>query len=330
MKPVVSVVIPTRNRADLLTAAVTSLRAQTLDRWEAVVIDDGSDPDCIAREQELASTDERIVLLNRDGPPGANRCRNVGARAARAELVVFFDDDDLFSPACLEARVAVMQGSPELHLATFPYVRFRRAPGDLPPVSPHPRRDPIDEYLRIEPAWHTGGAIWRKGFLDRVGGWDERLSSWQDWEFGLRALALRPALERHDGPSFLVRIASEDHRNVSGAGWEARNVRSWALALGAAFERLRSTGLIDARRAVALAWLHLFVAERLVEVGDTPAAAALWRLARERALTTRLEDALGRAVLARARRPDARPHLRQLLAYGISFAPLTRALAWLR
>jgi glycosyltransferase involved in cell wall biosynthesis len=133
--PRVSVVVPTRNRPAALALTLDALRRQTLPSvdYEIIVVDDGSTSPVDVRFQE-------------DGPnytvvrtPGVERsaARNVGARAARSELVVFIDDDITVSPTFLAAHVsaqaeyqnALVVGSirlPEESLQR-PFGRFRQA-----------------------------------------------------------------------------------------------------------------------------------------------------------------------------------------------------------
>ena len=95
-------IIPTRNRPELLAEAIASVRAQTVDHVEIVVVDDGSDPP--------AAVDGRVVVLRHDTSRGPAASRNAGVRAARGRAVAFLDDDDLWLPSRLElARRALLR-----------------------------------------------------------------------------------------------------------------------------------------------------------------------------------------------------------------------------
>ncbi len=99
--PLVSVIIPCFHAADTLARAVDSLRAQTLDDWEALIVsDDGAD------YAPLLASDTRLRFLStgRVGA-GAPAARNVGLAVARGELVAPLDADDLYAPRRL-ARLA--------------------------------------------------------------------------------------------------------------------------------------------------------------------------------------------------------------------------------
>lgn len=231
--PLVSVVIPTKDRAALLSEALASLRAQSLSRWEAIVVDDGSRDGTRAELERWTERDPRIrAATARAGRQGGNHCRNVGLGLARAELVCFLDDDDQLSPACLEARVTVCELWPELDYAVFPRRIFLRAPGDTDrTLSATPARDALESFLEVLPPWQTGGVVWRKTALQRLRGWDERLSYFQDWELHVRALARGLRYRVEDGPYFFFREWPSGGQSVTGRGRSPAHARSVALAV---------------------------------------------------------------------------------------------------
>ena len=104
--PLLSVVIPTWNRAQLVRDAIRSALVQREGEVEVIVVDDASTDataELLAREFE-----DRVRLLrleHRRGPGGA---RNAGARLARAEFVAFLDSDDVWLPGKLDAELEVL------------------------------------------------------------------------------------------------------------------------------------------------------------------------------------------------------------------------------
>ncbi|HEX4520719.1 MAG TPA: glycosyltransferase [Gaiellaceae bacterium] len=103
---VASVVIPTRNRPELLAEAISDLSAQDLgrDRYEIIVVDDGSD--------RVATVPGGIRLI-RTAHRGVSAARNIGAREAAAELVCFVDDDVSVPPQWLRELVLGAERFPE-------------------------------------------------------------------------------------------------------------------------------------------------------------------------------------------------------------------------
>ncbi|GAA2556123.1 hypothetical protein GCM10010435_28450 [Winogradskya consettensis] len=101
----VSVVIPTRNRPDLLTRAVRSVLAQTVPELEVVVVIDGPDEVTTKALAEIGDPRVRTVPLAEKG--GAPNARNMGVQAASAPWVALLDDDDEWLPQKLAVQLAL-------------------------------------------------------------------------------------------------------------------------------------------------------------------------------------------------------------------------------
>ena len=99
--PSVSVIIPTRDRPDLLRRAVASVRAQTLSPTEVIVVDDDGG---VAAAPPLA--DPAVQVVGNDRARGASGARNCGAASARGSVLAFLDDDDAWAPTYLATAVA--------------------------------------------------------------------------------------------------------------------------------------------------------------------------------------------------------------------------------
>jgi hypothetical protein len=108
--PLVSVILPTRNRAELLPRAVASVLAQTHPHWELVIVDDGSEDDTGAVIG--GSTDPRIRCLRAAGA-GVCAARNLGLRQARGALIAYLDDDNVMHPDWLKSVVWGFEQRPE-------------------------------------------------------------------------------------------------------------------------------------------------------------------------------------------------------------------------
>ena len=108
--PLLSVVIPTWNRAQLVCDAVNSALAQRVGDVEVIVVDDASTDATVERLEAEFGTRIRLLRLDqRRGPGGA---RNAGARLARGEFVAFLDSDDVWLPGKLEAELRVFAQFP--------------------------------------------------------------------------------------------------------------------------------------------------------------------------------------------------------------------------
>lgn len=108
--PLVSVVIPTFNSAELLPQALNSVFKQTYINYEIVVVDDGSTDDT---KQAIEPYRSRINYIYQQNQ-GVAAARNRGIEAARGELIAFLDADDLFLPYKLQQQVAILEAQPEV------------------------------------------------------------------------------------------------------------------------------------------------------------------------------------------------------------------------
>lgn len=163
--PELSIVVPTRDRAQMLLALLDSLRAQTLDAsaFEVIVVDDGSldgPPRAIERQEGPVV---RLVARPRGG--GRATARNDGWRAAHAELVAFTDDDCIADPGWAEALLGAA----------------RRHPGALVQGATSPRPDQLhllgpfsrtQEVREGDPWFQTCNVIYPRDLLERLGGFD--------------------------------------------------------------------------------------------------------------------------------------------------------------
>ena len=102
---IVSVVIPTCGRPDLLQRAVRSALAQTLRAIEVVVVIDGEDPGTRLAMERVAYQDPRLHVLALPKSVGGSDARNRGVDAAAGEWIAFLDDDDEWFPGKLQAQL---------------------------------------------------------------------------------------------------------------------------------------------------------------------------------------------------------------------------------
>ncbi len=112
--PLLSVIVPTRNRAAALAACLESLTTQTLaaERFEVIVVDNGSSDDTTAVAQGYSSR-LPLVLLHEPNP-GLHVGRHAGWRAARSEVLVFADDDIVATTGWLSAVASQFGSDPAL------------------------------------------------------------------------------------------------------------------------------------------------------------------------------------------------------------------------
>lgn len=129
-EPVVCIITATQNPREVMLESFRSIRHQSLQNWEWVIVDDHStDPDSLELLQEIAK-DPRVTLLVNSGMGGLAATRNVGFEYALSKPVVppYFsclDDDDLYELTALEKAVWMIESnSKEWDMVGFPFVKW--------------------------------------------------------------------------------------------------------------------------------------------------------------------------------------------------------------
>ena len=120
----VSVVIPAYNASATLDETLRSVRSQTHDVLEIIVVNDGSTDDTGAIAKRHAAVDDRVQVVTQDNA-GLAAARNAGWRRARSDLIAFLDADDLWAPTKIERQIEALQsGGQHVGLVYCWYVRI--------------------------------------------------------------------------------------------------------------------------------------------------------------------------------------------------------------
>ena len=118
--PLVSIIIPTYNRAHLIGETLDSVLAQTYENWECIVVDDGSTDNTDELMADYMAKDKRFRYYHRpeDRLPGGNAARNYGFELSKGAYIQWFDSDDIMLPEFLEKKVAAFTPSAVLTICT--------------------------------------------------------------------------------------------------------------------------------------------------------------------------------------------------------------------
>ncbi|QQS10208.1 MAG: glycosyltransferase [Phycisphaerales bacterium] len=177
--PSATVIVPFYNVAEFLPATLESLANQTHKDFELIIVNDGStDADAISLLDQLRAQGYRIID-KRNG--GLGSARNVGFRAASGEWVLPVDADDLCVPEYVETLLRVVSRDPHLAWASSMFTSFYTNPEEV--VSGY---IPLAGDPDLLPYHNIGGPgagsiLQRQTVLD-VGGYDEWLTSFEDWD----------------------------------------------------------------------------------------------------------------------------------------------------
>ncbi|OPZ09700.1 MAG: UDP-Glc:alpha-D-GlcNAc-diphosphoundecaprenol beta-1,3-glucosyltransferase WfgD [candidate division BRC1 bacterium ADurb.BinA292] len=277
--PRVSIIIPVKNRAHLMSALVDSLVHQSFLSWEALVVDDGSEADELLKISQLCSRDARIRLIRREaGKSGAGACRNLGFRHARGEFIMFIDSDDCIStPDCLADRVEFLGQRGNLDFCVSPVEIFESVPGDLARLHNIVTAETdLIRFLKRDIPWQTAGPTWRRKTLDRLGPWNEDLPSWQDWEFHTRALLAGLSYERFPDGRAYWRLPSAAG-SIGAAVRSVEHLKQVESLLIETAQRIDKNHSMDRKTRRALAFSFFFTAVDFIALDRPTDAHLLWR-----------------------------------------------------
>lgn len=182
----VSVIIPTYNYGRFVADAVISAQSQTLKPIEIIVVDDGSTD---GTEDVVRGLGEQVRYIKQHHA-GVCSARNRGVIESRGKLLAFLDSDDTWEPTKLEKQAAKFACDYEIGLVHCGMREFASESNAT-----------IRTYLDGDEGWVAGAiALWERPVIigpggsimvsrvvfDEVGGFDERLTNGEDWEFCLR------------------------------------------------------------------------------------------------------------------------------------------------
>ncbi|MDE5688232.1 MAG: glycosyltransferase family 2 protein [Paramuribaculum sp.] len=246
-EPLLTIVIPVRNRQEIVGRTLRSIAAQTLRPLEVVLVDNASadsTPQILSKWAESISDSGIDVKILSETIPGASAARNCGLAAVATPFVMFFDSDDEMRPGHAERIDSYLRANPDCELVGFG-AAMMDADGWTSPL-----RDSDGENLMRDHILHGIFATQRFAvsteLLRRVGGWDESLPGWNDLELGVRLLVASQSTALIHGDASVVIHPEAD--SISAPGYGAR-----AAELEAAIEKIENT-LRSADRIKEMRW----------------------------------------------------------------------------
>ena len=184
----VSVVLPVRNRRQLLARAAASVLSQDYRELELIIVDDASDEDLRPVIDSLNDARVRYLRLERNAGPAA--ARNRGIEVARGEYIAFQDSDDQWLQNKLRRQVEILAGSTDdVGLVYTDICRFvGRAPSLRPGPALRVREGDLREAALGDGMLFAYVQSWllRRAAIQALGGFDETLRLWEDWELCIR------------------------------------------------------------------------------------------------------------------------------------------------
>lgn len=195
MEPLVTVVIPTYCRPQLVKRAVQSALAQTLNQIEVLVVLDG--PDHLTRNSLAEIDDSRMKVIELPSNQGCWAARNAGVAAAQAKWIAHLDDDDEWMPQKLELQLEAITSSQYIFPIASCYLIARTPTEELIwPRRPPNQSEPLSEYLFVRNNWfkaegliQTSTIVTSKELLQKVP-YESSSQKHDDWDWLLRAMTI--------------------------------------------------------------------------------------------------------------------------------------------
>lgn len=259
----VSVVVPTRNRRELLRVTLDTVLAQGDPVHDVIVVDDGSTDG--TAEQVAMFRDPRVRLVLAGGG-GVARARNLGLAQARGDWVAFTDDDDLWSPRKISRQLTALRANPSSRWVCSGAVLVDENCQVIGSERPKVSGDVSGAALAANPVpGGASGTVIDRELAVAAGGFDPRFSILADWDLWIRLAQLSP-LAVVDEPLHAYR------QHAGGMSSKYSATRAELRRLDAKYGTQRHIRNITVRSHEIEFWM----AERAQRAGDRRSAAAAY------------------------------------------------------
>lgn len=209
--PIVSVVIPTYNRAEYLPRAVDSVLEQTITDLEVIIVDGASTDDTESVVKEYS--DPRIRYIRHEENRGASAGRNTGIKAAEGAFVAFLDDDDEWQPRKLKEQLNAYEQANESVGVVYTGIKNVDAEGRTNAIkTPEIEGDVTKELLLHNYIGSFSALLVDSETIERTGLLNEQFPSWEDWEYYVR---LSKTCQFASVPEALVIRHNSAHKQIS-------------------------------------------------------------------------------------------------------------------
>jgi glycosyltransferase involved in cell wall biosynthesis len=304
--PLVSVILPTFNRLQYLPDAIASIVGQTLEDWELLIADDGSDAQTKAYLQTLEDPPRiRLIHLPHTGKPAV--VRNAALREAKGEFVAFMDSDDVWLPNKLMTQITSLRARADCGLS---HTKFLLVDAHGAETREMPAADGwiLGRLLRTETVIALPSVVASRALLDQVGRFDESLTMCEDYDLWLR-LAAHSRVDAIDDALTIVRRHQEHYGNAATSFRDSIHVLNKVLRTTAAAPYEYFVHRERAQNSASLARCHVASGDRIAALRTLiSSAAASWR---HQGWWSEALKAIGEALAPQLVRNIVRKHARR-------------------
>lgn len=295
----VSVVVPVRDRAGIVCRTLESIENQTYRPIHLIVVDNGSRDETLRVVSDWKYAHEaegfKITILL-ESTPGACLARNRGLREVDTDKVVFFDSDDIMMPSLITKAMAAFDSNPEAKIAYWRGLRRDLLGGER---LSHFTTKNLLECQMVHSMLTTTYYMSRTDYFRSVGGWDETLPVWNDWELGVRLLLPNPSSASIDE---VLTLARSNKDSITGETFTQKQ-GEWERSIRRVMEDIEASGRPDKNRLLRIAlYRQVILAAHYRRENNRSAAETLLRTALSSPLLNPAQRATLRAAYAYTRR----------------------------
>lgn len=284
----VSVIIPTKDRPDLIGEAVESALTQSRRPDEVVIVDDASTASYADAVQRLKATwGEDVIAYHRlDAPHGAAAARNEGAARARGNVLMFLDDDDAWLPEKVENQLRVLDAHPDARLVYSGILVVDEDGRTLDYSTPAHEGHFLPTLLTSNVIGSTSCVALPRDAFEAVGGFDPEMPALQDLDLYVRVAKTGPI---HADRALTVKHVTHSHASRQITADPAKGRRALERLLEKHADAFAA--LPDAERRRALAGMYRQTAEKYAQQGQAARRGLAWK-------SFRLDPTLDAVVIA--------------------------------
>lgn len=195
-EPIISVIVPTWNRAYCLWKNIVSIQNQTYPFWELIIVDDNSSDDTYKLIREF-SPDKRIKYFKNKYTHSPAGGRKTGLEYATGDFIAYLDSDNTAYPRWLEVSLEAFERNPKAMFA-FPEINFQNILLENETKLVVEERSNYAKKPSIENLWShdfegdPNGLVHRTSLVNKIQGWDTDLSLFEDYDYSLQLAVAEP------------------------------------------------------------------------------------------------------------------------------------------
>lgn len=253
----VSIIIPVYNRANLVSRTLQTVVEQTYRPLQLILIDNMSTDDTLVVLNQFKinnSTPDLEVVVAQERIHTASAARNCGMQFATGDYLMFFDSDDLMDRRLVQKYVDAFESSPQ---RVDIVITRRNQVNDMGEKKTMPifKKDLIANHI-LHSVLATQAFCARHEFISQIE-WNNNISHWNDFEYGLRLLLAKPLIGYLEGKP-RVDVIYGGENSITGTNFSA-NHGKWEIALRTMVLDIKNSSLLNKQRYYDLLYYRLLV-----------------------------------------------------------------------